>query len=174
MGLDDLGKRICIVGQSGSGKSTLANAISQTTGIEAVHLDQYRHRPGTQWQLRPNAEFEELHAAAIAADRWVMDGNYSQLLPARLARATGLILLDISTTQSFVRYVRRTLLSSRRIGGLGVRESLSWDMVKFILEKSAINRSRRMQLFADAQVPKIALTGTRAVQSFYQREGLQR
>lgn len=170
----DLGTRICIVGQSGSGKSTLANAISNATGIEAVHLDQYRHLPETQFQLRPDAKFEELHAAAIAADRWVIDGTYSQLLPARLARATGLILLDISTTQSFVRYLQRTLRSGRRIGGLGVRESLSSDMVNFILTKSAANRGRRLQLFADAQVPKVALTGTRAIQRFYQCEKLQR
>ena len=34
-----------------------------------------------------------------------MDGNYSRCLPRRLARTTGMILLDVSTATSVLRYV---------------------------------------------------------------------
>lgn len=47
--------------------------------------------------LRPDDDFRRLHEAAIAEDSWVMDGNYSRWLEPRLARATGLILLEVST-----------------------------------------------------------------------------
>jgi adenylate kinase family enzyme len=107
MTLTELGPRICIMGPSNSGKSTLAEAIAKARGLQVVHLDQLHHLPHTDWVPRPPAEFTALHDAAIAGDRWVMDGNYSRLLPQRLRRATGLILLDVPTTTSLYRYIRR-------------------------------------------------------------------
>ena len=104
MNLDTLGPRICILGPSNSGKSTLADAIAAKQGLEPIHLDRLYHLPHTDWQPRPAGEFLTLHDAAIAGERWVMDGNYSSCLPQRLARATGLILLDLSTPLSLWRY----------------------------------------------------------------------
>lgn len=92
--LDELGPRICILGPSNSGKSTLAEAIAGKRDLPAIHLDQLFHTPHTDWIPRPAQEFVHLHDAAIAQEQWVMDGNYSRTLPQRLARATGLILLD--------------------------------------------------------------------------------
>jgi adenylate kinase family enzyme len=76
MNLSDLGDRICILGPSNSGKSTLANAIARKRGLEAVHLDVLHHLPNTDWEPRSRDEFIALHDAAIAGERWVMDGNY--------------------------------------------------------------------------------------------------
>ncbi len=96
MHLAELGDRICILGPSNSGKSTLADAIARKRGLPAVHLDQLHHRPGTDWEPRPEAEFLAVHDATITGPRWVMDGNYSKCMPQRFDRATGVILLDIS------------------------------------------------------------------------------
>ena len=52
-----LGERIPILGPSNSGKSTLAQVIARTIASEAVHLDQLRHLPGTNWVERPDEEF---------------------------------------------------------------------------------------------------------------------
>ncbi|NYF15994.1 adenylate kinase family enzyme [Microbacterium sp. AK009] len=175
MRLEDLGGRICVLGPSGSGKSTLANAIGELRALPVVHLDRYRHIAGTQWQIRADDEFTCLHDAAVRSERWVMDGNYSRLLPHRLARATGVILLDISTAASLVRYVRRTLGSGPRIGGLeGTREKLSWEMVSYIIKHTRPNRQRRKELFQQLTLPKIYLRGTSAVTDFYRIEGLPR
>ena len=75
MTLNELGTRICIMGPSNSGKSTLAEAIAKVRGLQVVHLDQLHHLPHTDWVPRPPAEFAALHDAAIAGDRWVMDGH---------------------------------------------------------------------------------------------------
>lgn len=107
MTLEDLGPRICIMGPSNSGKSTLAEAISRAQGLEAFHLDRLYHLPHTDWVPRPADEFAALHDVAITGSCWVMEGNYSRLLPQRLARATGFILLDVPTTVSLYRYLRR-------------------------------------------------------------------
>lgn len=175
MRLADLGDRICIIGQSGGGKSTLAAAIGERFGLPVVHLDQYRHMPGSQWQPRPDDEFAELHDSAIRTERWVIEGNYSKLMPQRLQRATGVIVVDISTAASLARYVRRTLrLGPTRIGGLdGVRDTLSWAMMKYILRNTRANSRRRRALFEESTLPKVFLSGLGAIRRFYKRESLE-
>jgi energy-coupling factor transporter ATP-binding protein EcfA2 len=87
MTLDELGSRICIMGPSNSGKSTLAEAIARAQGLETIHLDQLHHLPHTDWVPRTANEFAALHDAAILGARWVIEGNYSRLLPQRLGLA---------------------------------------------------------------------------------------
>ncbi|WP_413771104.1 hypothetical protein [Lichenihabitans sp. PAMC28606] len=76
-------------------------------GLVPIHLDQLYHLPHTDWVSRPEDEFAALHDAAIMGPRGVIDGNYSRLLPQRLQRATGFVLLDVPTSVSLYRYIRR-------------------------------------------------------------------
>ena len=173
--LHALGPRICILGPSNSGKSTLARAIGRQCGLPAVHLDQLYHQPHTDWQPRPNAEFVRLHDAAIAQERWVMDGNYSLCIPQRLARATGLIVLELSTLTSLLRYLRRTWWQQDRAGGLaGGRDSVKWGMIRHITVTTPKNRQKYAALFALSPLPKIYLRSARELQAWYLQEGLQR
>lgn len=168
MNLSDLGDRICILGPSNSGKSTLANAIARKRGLEAVHLDLLFHLPNTDWEQRPKDEFIALHDAAIARERWVMDGNYSIGMPQRFRRATGLILLDISTTASLLRYFRRTLFESKRHGALeGGRDSVKWDMIHHIAVVTPKNRQRYRVMFDELDLPKLRLSSVRAIKQCF-------
>lgn len=164
MDLSELGDRICILGPSNSGKSTLADAIGRKRNLEVVHLDLLFHLPNTDWEQRPRTEFIALHDAAIAGERWVMDGNYSIGMPQRLQRATGLILLDISTPASLLRYFRRTLFEKERRGGLeGGRDSIKWDMIHHIAVTTPRNRERYRAMFAELDLPKLQLSSLRAI-----------
>ena len=175
MQLSELGERICILGPSNSGKSTLAAAIARKRGLAAIHLDQLYHLPNTDWVVRPTDEFVALHDAAIAGDRWVMDGNYSMCMPQRFLRATGLILLDISTPASLLRYWRRTLFGRERAGALeGGRDSIKWDMVYHIAVVTPKNRKRYAKMFHEIDLPKVCLASIRAIKQVYQRWGLER
>jgi adenylate kinase family enzyme len=174
MQLCDLGERICILGPSNSGKSTLAEAIARKRGLPAVHLDQFYHLPNTDWQLRPADEFVALHDAAIAGDRWVMDGNYSNCMPQRLLRATGVILLDISMSASLLRYFRRTLFDRKRFGALeGGRDSIKWDMIYHIAVVTPKNRKRYANMFNEIDLPKVRLPSIRAIHQCYERWDLE-
>lgn len=135
--LSALGPRIIILGPSNSGKSTLAVSIAEKAGLPPVHLDQLRHIPNTNWQERPDTEFATLHDAAIAQDAWVMDGNYSRLLPRRVDRATGLILLSSNVWLRYLRYVKRTLRNNQnRAGHLeGYQDRLSLKMTRWIVKR---------------------------------------
>ena len=173
MNLSDLGDRICILGPSNSGKSTLANAIARKRGLEAVHLDQLFHLPNTDWEQRPRNEFIALHDAAIAGERWVMDGNYSFCMPQRLRRATGLILLDISTASSLLRYFRRTLFEKDRLGALeGGRDSVKWDMIHHIAVTTPRNRKKYQSMFEELDLPKLQFASVRAIKQCFLAWGL--
>lgn len=174
--LSELGDRICILGPTNSGKSTLASAIAREIGTEAIFLDRLYHRPGPGWRPRPAAEFERLHDAAIAGPRWVMDGNYSRLLPKRLERATGFILLDISAPRSLVRYLRRSLFEGgRQIGGVGESgDAVTWAMLRHILRVTPANRRRYAALFPTISLPKVLLVSARRIEACYAAWGLTR
>lgn len=175
MQLQELGRRICVLGPSNSGKSTLAAAIAAKLGLPAVHLDQLHHLPGTDWQPRPTAAFVALHDAAIAGDSWVMDGNYSACLPQRLGRATGMILLDISAPASLLRYFRRTLFERQRVGTLeGGLDSVKWLMIHHIAVVSPKNRRRYAAMFDGIGLPKVRLASIGAINRAYRAWNLER
>ncbi|WP_065960988.1 AAA family ATPase [Curtobacterium sp. UCD-KPL2560] len=175
MELDDLGPRICILGPSNSGKSTLAAAIGRARSLPVVHLDQYRHLPGTQWVERPDGEFARMHAEVLGTERWVIDGNYSRWLPERLQRATGLVLLDASTAASVVRYVRRTLFEPDRAGSLeGTRDRLRVQMIRFLLGPTRKNRIQYRRAFDEFDRPKVLLPDRAALETFARRNDLVR
>ncbi|WP_028601185.1 ATPase AAA [Ottowia thiooxydans] len=171
--LHDLGSRICILGPSNSGKSTLAEAIARKRGLPAIHLDQLFHQPHTDWQPRPQAEFIRLHDQAIEQHQWVMEGNYTRTLDQRLERATGFILLEVSTAISLFRYFRRTWFEHHRPGALeGGKDSIKWGMLRHIAIVTPGNRLRYAELYEKARLPKVKLATTGELNRFYQAEQL--
>jgi adenylate kinase family enzyme len=143
--------------------------------LEVVHLDQLYHLPHTDWSPRPPDEFAALHDEAIMGSRWVIEGNYSRLLTQRLERATGFILLDVPTTVSLYRYLRRCWLESDRRGALeGGRDSVKWEMIRHITVATRANRARYRQMFNQIRLPKVQINSTRALDDFYRSNSLRR
>ena len=85
-------RRVVIVGNGGAGKSTLAAELGRALGLPVVHLDQRFWRPG--WAPTPDDEWEATVRALVAADRWVMDGNYGGTMELRFAAADTILFLD--------------------------------------------------------------------------------
>ncbi|UYO00473.1 MAG: AAA family ATPase [Devosia sp.] len=131
--LSVLGQRIIILGPTNAGKSTLAASIGKKLGMPAIHLDQFRHLPDTDWQQRPDEDFAALHDQAILEPEWVMEGNYSRLMPKRLDRATGIIVVDESLLRRTWRYLRRSLTQNERHGALaGNKDSIKFAMLQWL------------------------------------------
>ena len=173
--LEDLGPRICIFGPSNAGKSTLCTAIGSKLAIDAVHLDILYHQPNTNWVPRPKEEFAAGHAAAIAGDRWVMDGNYMGQLSQRMSRATGIVLLGTDRWSAFARYLRRTLFERGRPGNLpGAQDSLKWDMVNFILIEQPRKRRRDVGLLRATGLPMVQFNSIRDLNAAYAVWDLER
>lgn len=64
--------RIAVIGNSGGGKSVLARRLASELQLPCVEVDALLWLPG--WKLAPPAYFDQEHARAIAADRWVIEG----------------------------------------------------------------------------------------------------
>lgn len=174
--LKSLGERIVIIGPSNAGKSTLSVAIAQKIAVPAIHLDQYHHLPNTNWQKRPEEEFKSLHDQAILADRWVMEGNYSQLMPQRCARATGAILLTSNRWLRLYRYFKRTLINNAdRAGHLdGAQDSIKWSMIDWIIFKTKDSDKKYAQLLRATQLPLVEIYSANELNALYESWDLNR
>ncbi len=174
--LEALGERIMVCGPSNAGKSTLAVALANKLGAQPHHLDLLRHLPNTNWVERPDDEFRALHDEAVLGERWVMEGNYSRLMPQRFARSTGIILLGDNRFANFRRYLRRTLFQKQgRIGSLaGDKDSIKWEMVRWILFRQPKLRQQDIARLRGAGLPMIQLNSMGELNRLYREWELKR
>lgn len=87
-------RRVVVVGNAAGGKSTLARQMSIARNLPLVEVDKLLWQEA--WRLAPPEEYDALHAAAVAQDEWIIEGLGSQAsIPARIARATEVLLIDL-------------------------------------------------------------------------------
>lgn len=168
--LETLGQRIMVLGPSNAGKSTLAAALSARLDLPLVHLDQLQHLPNTDWVPRLEEDFVALHDQAIQNERWIMDGNYSRLMPKRFERATGVILLTSNHWVRLARYLKRTLVNpNARIGQLeGGQEHLKWEMIDWIIFKTPKNSHRYANMVKSAELPSLHCKSIKDLHALYE------
>lgn len=127
-------QRVMIIGGSGSGKSTVARRLGNITSLPVIHIDKLFWLP--EWVERPKAERDRLMREAIAAERWIFDGNYSSTFDERAARADTIVFLDIATARRIARVVWRTAIHfgrSRPDMTEGCPERLNADYLDFVV-----------------------------------------
>jgi len=98
--------RIAVVGTTGSGKTTLAQRIALHLALPHVELDALHWGP--DWSEAPIEAFREQTSAALAGERWVVDGNYSRVRDIVWARADTVVWLDYPLWLILARLLRRT------------------------------------------------------------------
>lgn len=102
-----LDRRVAVVGCTGAGKSTLSARLAELIGAKHTQLDNLYHGP--DWTPRPDDDFRQDVAEAVAEDAWVIDGNYANLRGEIWSRATTVIWLDYPLTTCFRRLLSRTI-----------------------------------------------------------------
>ena len=134
-------KRIVIIGCPGSGKTRLARMLGEKLNLTVVHLDRLWWKKG--WE---NVTQEEFHARlnnALALDSWIIDGNYSRTMDARLAKCDTIIYLDYSRWACLWGMLQRVLGNygkNRSDMPDGCPERFDWELVKFIWKFNENNR----------------------------------
>jgi adenylate kinase family enzyme len=96
-----------VVGCSGSGKTTLARSLAGVLGVPHLELDAVFHQPG--WEALDDETFRSQVREATAADRWVVDGNYSVVRDIVWDRADTVVWFDLPYATVLARTVRRTV-----------------------------------------------------------------
>jgi hypothetical protein len=92
--------RILVIGNAGGGKSVLARKLAAKRGLPYREIDTIVWKPG--WVAAPQAEYDLAHAALIIEENWVLDGlGWTPSLPARFARATEIIVIDMPIWMHF-------------------------------------------------------------------------
>jgi adenylate kinase family enzyme len=104
-------QRVSVIGPSGSGKSTLARTLAQQLDATWLELDSIYHQ--ADWTPLPVEEYQRRIAEFVQGERWVVDGNYSEIQDLVWEAADTVEWIDLPRRTIFPWLVRRTL---RRVG----------------------------------------------------------
>jgi adenylate kinase family enzyme len=144
-------ERVVILGPGGAGKSDLATAVSRRTGLPVVHLDLLFWRPG--WTPAPRDAARADLAAAIAGDRWILDGNFLSVdcVDRRFERADTVIFLDLPRLTCLWRVLKRLVRDRRRSRPdlpQGCAEGFDLDLLRWIWRYPKTDRPRVLAILA--------------------------
>ncbi len=103
-------RRIVVVGTTGSGKTTVALALGRILDLPVLELDAVHWGPG--WTPRPDPEIRRRIEEVVAAEEWVVDGNYLRFQELVWGRAEAVVWLDLRFPVIFWRLIRRTVRRS--------------------------------------------------------------
>jgi adenylate kinase family enzyme len=161
-------ERIMIIGCGGSGKSTLARQLGEKLKLPVVHLDQLFWRPG--WVSISKDEFDRVHEAALAEEKWIMDGNFDRTIPRRLERCDTVIYLDFSRFACLMGVLKRVLTTYGKVRpdmGEGCPERMDLDFLKWVWNFNKNKRERIYGLLKEAEgVQIIIMKNRRMVKKF--------
>lgn len=89
--------KIIVIGCPGSGKSCFSKRLSNILKIPVYHLDNIWWKP--DGSHIPRDEFDDDLHQIFAADKWILDGDYSRTYQMRMAACDTIAFLDYSKEQ---------------------------------------------------------------------------
>ena len=97
-----------MIGPTGSGKTTFGRALAAKLGVPHIELDALFWQPG--WVESSADELRARVEPALAAEGWVVDGNYSGKLGTLVMdEADEIVWLDLPLRTTWWRLLRRTV-----------------------------------------------------------------
>lgn len=162
-------QRVLVIGSGGSGKSRLAIQLAKCTGLPLLHLDTLYWQPG--WVEPSRQDWEAKVEQLVAAESWIMDGNFGGTMERRIEASDTVIFLDMSRWLCLWRVMaRRIRYHGRARPNMtpGCHEKLDLQFLWWILsypEQRGRWISRRLaSLRPDQQA--VVLKNTHAVEDF--------
>ena len=159
--------RVAVMGSSGSGKTTFARKLAEALEVAHLELDAINWRPDwVDLGKTDPAQFVREVEAAVAADGWVTDGNYSAVRATILRRATHLIWLDYERSVIMPRVIGRSFqraIDKRELWpGTGNRERFrNWlkkdHPMRWAWDTFDRRRAGYAGLFADPRLQRLSL-----------------
>jgi adenylate kinase family enzyme len=131
--MNNIGKRIAVIGSPGSGKSTFSRKLSEITGIPLIHLDKEFWNYG--WVETPSEKWMEKQENLISGDKWIIDGNYGSTLDIRIKKADTIICFQLSRVVCMRSYFKRVITNINKIRpdiAEGCPENFDFEFIKYI------------------------------------------
>lgn len=168
---DQVMKKVLIIGCGGAGKSTLARRLGAQLEIPVIHLDREFWRAG--WHTTPGDEWIERVRDLLRGDSWILDGNFHNSLPIRLAEADTVIYLDFPRHICLWRLLKRRIQyrnSNRPDMTEGCSERLNLSFLRWVWNfKREVDPKMRKILDANGAGKKIVtLKNSKQVERFFQ------
>ena len=161
-------KRIVIIGCPGSGKSTLARELGEKLNLTVVHLDRLWWTKG--WENVSMEEFDARLENALKLDCWIIDGNYSRTMDARLEKCDTIIWLDYSRWACLRGMFQRVILNHGKVRpdmAEGCPERFDLEFIKYIWNFNKNNRVLNQTRIAKTKHAKaIVLKNRKEKQAF--------
>ena len=160
-------RRILVVGSPGAGKTVVATRLAAGLGLPLVHLDREFHLPG--WAEPPLEQWVARVEELIAAEEWVIDGNYGSTMELRLSRADTAVFLDLPTLTCVIGVlgrVRRWRGRSRPDMADGCPEHFNLEFLRYTLRFRRDTRPRVVERLARFDGDVIVLRSRRAVRRY--------
>lgn len=161
-------ERIIIIGCGGAGKSTLARQLGEKLGLPVVHLDRLFWRPN--WVQVSQEEFDELHQAELAKEKWIIDGNFTRTIPERIQRCDTIIYMDFSRFACLRGVIKRFFTNIGKVRpdmGEGCPEKIDFEFLKWIWNYNKNKRERNYHLLNEAtHAETVVLKNRRMVKMF--------
>lgn len=131
--MNNIGKRIIVIGSPGSGKSTFSRKLAEIIGIPLIHLDKEFWNYG--WVETPREEWVKKQGSYISDDEWIIDGNYGGTLDIRIEKADTIICFRLSRVVCILRYFKRVITNINKIRPdmpEGCPEYFDFEFMKYI------------------------------------------
>lgn len=142
-------ERVVVTGPAGAGKSELARRLGDRLGLPVLHLDTLFWKPG--WEPTPQEEWEALQRRELAAEAWIADAQYDDVLPDWVRVADAVVLVEASPVRCLWRLGRRRL---NRAGSAGMPSgtqpgAVHRALLKFLRNQWVYRRRVRRELLAE-------------------------
>ena len=161
-------ERILIIGCGGAGKSTLARQLGEKLDIPVVHLDKLYWRPG--WVHVSPEEFDVLLDDVLKKEAWIMDGNFNNTIPKRIAYCDTIIYLDFSRFACIRGVLKRVITTYGTVRpdmGEGCPERFDWEFLCWVWNFNRDKREKYYRLLNETEnVETIVLKNRRMVKRF--------
>ena len=134
--MNNLGKKIVIVGVSASGKSTFAKKLSEKTHLPFFLMDAIMWNPG--WKYIGDEETVKKLEEISTGDEWLIEGYISKEARTFIFdRADTIIYLDYPPIVATIRYLKRWLKHRKnpRPELEGCPEKFDWKFIKLVWTK---------------------------------------
>ena len=162
-------KRVVVIGSGGAGKSVFSTELGRRIGLPVVHLDRHFWSPG--WVAMEDEPWAARVRELAAADRWIIDGNYSGTMPIRFERADTVVFLDLPRVVCLLSVIWRSFRHRRTPRpdmAEGNPEKLDPAFLQWIWNYP---RTRRPEILRQLQAlppttAVVRLTSRRAMRSF--------
>ncbi|MCH9757123.1 MAG: AAA family ATPase [Gammaproteobacteria bacterium] len=162
-----LGERILIIGCAGAGKTTLSKQLSKKLQLPMIHLD--KHFWNKNWGKPREEDWQETVQQLCERKNWIMDGNYTDILPLRLKHATSIIFLDTPRWRCLIRVIIRRFRffhNKKRVDiAEGCKERLSFEFYRWIWNYPKRSRGKTFALLDGYSGPKFCLKNNREVKN---------